>query len=233
MGMLLLNESGRGIMGQTRCFSARPTDQRGVALLTVLLLLMVLTVIGIASITITGLENRLASYVRAGEAAAVAAESCLAVAVNTIEFTIRDSKVPDALVDNATPKGPVPDGNKLYLANEIMGAAGYEVGGTQIDTLSASTAYPNFNLGIPNPSQTLNNFVVRGDIDRLHSKAGAGSSTLMITGYEGLGSGAAAGGTEILYQVSCLANNAATNATSKITAVYACKPVSDGCLRKI
>lgn len=216
-------------MGQTRCFSARPTDQRGVALLTVLLLLMVLTVIGIASITITGLENRLASYVRAGEAAAVAAESCLAVAVNTIEFTIRDSKVPDALLDNATPKGPVPSGNGTYLANEILGATGYEVGGSNIDTLSTST----FNLGIPNPSQTLNNFVVRGDIDRLHSKAGTGSSALMITGYEGLGSGAAAGGTEILYQVSCLANNAATNATSKITAVYACKPVSDGCLRKI
>ena len=204
-------------------------DQRGVALLTVLLLLMVLSVIGIASITITSLENRLASYVRAGEAAAVAAESCLAVAVNTIEFTIRDSKVPDALVDNATPKGPVPNGNKAYLMNEIMGAAGYEVGGSNVDTLSTST----FNLAIPNPSQTLNNFTVVGDIDRLHSKAGTGSSALMITGYEGLGSGAAAGGTEILYQVSCMATNAATNATSKITAVYACKPVSDGCLRKI
>ena len=74
---------------------------------------------------------------------------------------------------------------------------------------------------------------MRGDIDRLHAKAGTGSSTLMIQGYEGLGSGAGSGGTEILYQVSCLANNAATNATSKITAIYACKPVSDGCLRKI
>jgi hypothetical protein len=209
------------------------TDQRGVALLTGILLLMVMTVIGIASITLTGLENKLAGFVRAGEAAAVAAESCLAVAVNTIEFTIRDSQVPAALVDNATPVGPVPNGNKAYLANEILGAAGYEVGGTQVDALSSSTTYPNFNLGIPNPSQTLNNFVVRGDIDRLHSKAGTGSSALMITGYEGLGSGAAAGGTEILYQVSCMANNAATNATSKITAIYACKPVSDGCLRKI
>lgn len=227
--MLLSNESGRGIMEQTRRFSARPTDQRGVALLTVLLLLMVLTVIGIASITITGLENRLASYVRAGEAAAVAAESCLAVAVNTIEFTIRDSKVPDALLDNATPAGPVPNGNKTYLANEILGATGYEAGGANVDTLSLTT----YNLGIPSPSLTLNNFVVRGDIDRLHSKSGTGSSSLMITGYEGLGSGAAAGGTEILYQVSCMANNAATNSTSKITAVYACKPVSDGCLRKI
>ncbi len=204
-------------------------DQQGVALLTGMLLLMVMTVIGIASVTLTGLENRLAGYVRAGEAAAVAAESCLAVAVNAIEFTIRDGKVPDALLDNASPAGPVPNAGAAYLANEIMGAAGFEVGGANVDILSSSV----FNLGIPNPAQTLNNFVVRGDIDRLHAKAGTGSSALMIQGYEGLGSGAGAGGTEILYQVSCLANNAATNATSKITAIYACKPVSDGCLRKI
>ncbi len=204
-------------------------DQQGVALLTGMLLLMVMTVIGIASVTLTGLENRLAGYVRAGEAAAVAAESCLAVAVNAIEFTIRDGKVPDALLDNASPAGPVPNAGAAYLANEIMGAAGFEVGGANVDILSSSV----FNLGIPNPAQTLNNFVVRGDIDRLHAKAGTGSSALMIQGYEGLGSGAGSGGTEILYQVSCLANNAATNATSKITAIYACKPVSDGCLRKI
>jgi hypothetical protein len=205
-------------------------DQQGVALLTGMLLLMVMTVIGIASVTLTGLENRLAGYVRAGEAAAVAAESCLAVAVNAIEFTIRDGKVPDALLDNASPAGPVLNGLPAeHLKNEIMGAAGYEVGGANVDILSSSV----FNLGIPNPAQTLNNFVVRGDIDRLHAKAGTGSSALMIQGYEGLGSGAGSGGTEILYQVSCLANNAATNATSKITAIYACKPVSDGCLRKI
>lgn len=208
----------------------RLIDQQGVALLTGMLLLMVMTVIGIASITLTGLENRLAGFVRAGEAATVAAESCLAVAVNTIEFTIRDGKVPDALLNNASPPGPVMNGSPAaYLANEIMGAAGFEVGGANVDILSTSV----FNLGIPNPAQTLNNFVVRGDIDRLHAKAGTGSSALMIQGYEGLGSGAGSGGTEILYQVSCLANNAATNAMSKITAIYACKPVSDGCLRKI
>ena len=215
-------------MTQAMCISVRTSDQRGVALLTGILLLMVMTVIGIASITLTGLENRLAGYVRAGEAATIAAESCLAVGVRTIEFTIRDSKVPDAILDSASPAGPVPDANKTVLMNEIMGATGYE---NSTDILPAT--YPNFNLGIPSPSQTLNNFVVQGDVDRLHAKAGSGSSTLMIQGYEGLGSGAASGGTEILYQVSCLATNAATNARSKVTAIYACKPVSDGCLRKI
>jgi len=208
--------------------TGRPAGERGIALLTVVLILMVLSVIGIASITLTGLEGRLAVYVRTGEAAAVAAQACLSTAVTTLEATIRDSKVPDAMLDNAATPGPVPNANAATLLSEVLGAIGFE---NFTDTLPAT--YPNFNLGIPNPAQTLNNYVVQGDIDRLYSKAGSGGSMLMIQGYEGLGAGTGAGGTEILYQISCLASNSATNIRSKITAVYACKPVADGCLRKI
>lgn len=210
--------------------AGRSAGERGIALLTVMLILMVLSVIGIASITLTGLENRLAGYVRAGEAAGVAAQACLSTAVTTLEATIRDSKVPDALRDNASPPGPVPNANATNLLNEVLGAPGYEAGGTYSDSLGTC---PACNLGVPTPLQTLNNFIVTGDIDRLHSKAGAGGSMLMIQGYEGVGAGAGTGGTEILYQISCLANNSATNVRSKITAIYACKPVADGCLRKI
>lgn len=202
--------------------------QRGVALLTGMLLLIIMSVIGIASITLTGLENRLAGFVRSGEAASVAAESCLHASVRTIENAIRYSEIPAALLDNATPPGPVPNANKATLFNEVSGATGYENYG---DVLPAT--YPNFNIGVPNPLTTLNNFVVQGDIDRLQNKQSAGGSLLMLQGYEGLGSGAASGGLEILYQISCLATHSATNTRSKITAVYACKPVEDGCLRKI
>jgi hypothetical protein len=139
--------------------------QAGVALLTTLLLMMVMTVIGIASLTVTGVENRIASFVRAGEAASVAAESCLNVAVHAIEFTIRDSKVPDALLDSATPAGPVPAANGADLLKEILGAAGYENYG---DALPGT--YPNFNIGLPTPALTMNNFVVQGDIDRLQGR---------------------------------------------------------------
>jgi hypothetical protein len=207
---------------------ARFDGQRGVALLTVLLMLMVMTVIGIASITLTGLESRVARSIRAGEAATVAAESCLHTAVITIEQTIANSKVPDNLLSNASPAGPVPNLNATTLVNEILGAPGFENYG---DVLPGSGA--TLNLQVPDPSQTLNNFTVQGDIDRLQAKASSGGSLLMVQGYEGLGAGSASGGTEILYQVSCLARNAATNVRSRITAVYACKPVSDGCLRKI
>ncbi|MGH7259977.1 MAG: pilus assembly PilX family protein [Nitrospiraceae bacterium] len=215
-------------MPHTHRATSRPAGERGIALLTVMLMLMVLAVIGIASITLTGLENRLAGYVRAGEAAGVAAQACLSTSVTTLEATIRDSNVPDALLDNASTPGPVPNANRATLLNEVLGAVGYE---NYNDTLPGT--YPNFNLGIPSPSQTLNSFVVQGDIDRLYSKAGTGGSMLMIQGYEGVGAGSGTGGTEILYQISCLATNSATNVRSKITAIYACKPVADGCLRKI
>jgi hypothetical protein len=215
-------------MRQTSYCAVKLADQRGVALLTGMLIMIIMTVIGIASVTLTGLENRLAGFVRSGEAASVAAESCLHSSVRTIETAIRYSEIPAELKDNATPAGPVPTANAATLFNEISGATGFESYG---DILPAT--YPNFNIGVPNPLTTLNNFVVQGDIDRLQNKQAAGGSLLMLQGYEGLGSGAASGGLEILYQISCLATNSATNTRSKITAVYACKPVEDGCLRKI
>ncbi len=215
-------------MPHTDIEAGRLSGQQGVALLTGMLILIIMAVVGIGSITLTGLENRLAGFVRSGEAASVAAESCLLASVRTIESGIRYSEIPADLLDNATPPGPVPNANKTQLFNEISGAAGYENYG---DTLPAT--YPNFNIGVPNPLTTLNNFTVQGDIDRVQNKQSSGGSLLMLQGYEGLGSGAASGGVEILYQVNCMAEHSATNTRSKIVAVYACKPVEDGCLRKI
>lgn len=220
-------------MRQAGMRTVGPVDQRGIALLTVMLLLMVLSVIGIAAITLTGLENRLAGFVRAGEASAVAAESCLGVAVTTINQAIANGgKVPAPLLDDATPPGPVPLATKGILDNEIRGVTSssgvnYE---NYSDTVPAT--YPNFNIGIPTPTTTLNSFVVQGDIDRLYLKPGEGEAPLNAMGYEGAGAGGPSG-MEVLYQVSCHAANSATNARTKITAIYACKPVSDGCMRKI
>lgn len=224
------NEFERPPMLQTHCALGRLTGQQGVALLTGMLLLMIMAVIGIASVTLTGLENRLAGFVRSGEAASVAAEACLQTGVRVIEAAIRSGEVPADLKDTATPPGPVPNANATQLYNEIAGAAGYETYGDGLPATPPAT-YPN--LAVPSLNQTLNNFTVQGDIDRLQSKQSAGGSLLMLMGYEGLGSGAAAGGVEILYRISCLATHSATNTRSQITAVYACKPVEDGCLRKI
>lgn len=40
----------------------RMTGQRGIALLTVMLMLLILSILGIASITVTSMENRMAGF---------------------------------------------------------------------------------------------------------------------------------------------------------------------------
>ena len=52
-------------------------DQRGMAMLTVMMVLLLLTVLGIAAITASGLGNTMAGLQRTMEASANAAESCL------------------------------------------------------------------------------------------------------------------------------------------------------------
>lgn len=60
------------------------TNERGIALITIMLVMVIMTVIGIAALTVTGMENRMAGFQRTGEAAATAAESC--VGTGSISF---------------------------------------------------------------------------------------------------------------------------------------------------
>ena len=168
----------------------------------------------------------MAGFVRAGEAASVAAESCLGVSVSVIQASISNGTVPAALLGSANPAGPVPAGNDTAALNkEIIGMAGFENYSDDVATAP--------NVFVPNPASTLNNFVVQGDIDRLYAKAKAGSGMGQFGGYEGTGSGAAGGGIEILYRINCLAANPATNSRAHITAVYSCTTTGESCQRKI
>src|SRR5256886_14649974 len=98
-----------------------PAGEEGLALLTVVLLLMIMTVLGIAAITTTSLENRMAGFTRTGEAAAGSAESCVGTAVNIIQQTIDAGTLPAAFLDNAVPAGPVPQANGPNLQASISG----------------------------------------------------------------------------------------------------------------
>ena len=184
-------------------------DQEGIALLTVMLLLLIMTVIGIAAITVTSLENRMAGYLRTGEAAASAAESCVGTGVNIIQQTI---------VQGSLPAGPVPNVNSPTLNQEIMGQSDNN---GDVPTVA------------PNTVATVNTFTVRGDIDRLYVKGKSGAGQQMFAGYEGTGAGAAGGGVDVFYRINCLASNVATGTNSRLTAVYACTYNGDGCQKKL
>lgn len=193
-------------------------NQNGLALLTVMLLMLIMTVIGIGAITVTGLENRMAGYLRTGEAAASAAESCLGTGVNVIQQTIDQGSLPAAFLDNAAPAGPVPQANGPTLNQEIMGQSD-----NNADVASV----------VPNTVATMNTFTVRGDIDRLYAKAKAGGSLQFAAGYEGTAGGAAGGGIDIFYRLNCVASNVATGTSSRIVGVYACTATGESCQKKI
>ena len=197
-------------------------NEAGVALLTVLLIMVIMTVIGIAAITVTGLENRMAGFLRTGESAAVAVESCIGTSVNIIQQTMDQGTVPNSFLDNINPPGPVPqaNGNQTILTQEIMG---------QSDNNPDLPDPP----ATPNTLMTVNGFNIRGDIDRLYAAPKAGGAIQFASGYEGAAGGAAGGGIDIMYRITCVATNPITNTTSRISAVYACTVTGESCQKKI
>jgi Tfp pilus assembly protein PilX len=192
--------------------------EAGIAMLTTMLLLVAMTVIGIAAMTVTSMGSRMAGFGRTAEAATTAAEACLGTGVKLIQDTIDNGVLPAAYLDNANPPGPVPAGNAATLQAEIMGQSDNNV--DQADVA-------------PNTVATVNNYVVNGDIDRLYAAPKAGSAQQFGAGYEGTGAGAAAGGIDIFYRIDCSATNAATDTRGRITAVYACTVTGESCQRKI
>jgi Tfp pilus assembly protein PilX len=183
-----------------------------------MLLLVALTVIGIAAITVTSLENRMAGFERTAESGATAAEACLGTAVRIIQQTIDNAQLPAEFLDDKNPPGPVPAANAATLQQEIMG---------QLD--NNADAFTT----APNTLTVVSGFTVRGDIDRLYAKPKAGGSLQFAAGYEGTAGGAAGGGVDIMYRIDCSASSALTGTNSRITAVYACTATGESCQRKI
>ena len=204
----------RNIRAGRRHELAEVNNQRGIALLTVMLMLLILTVLGIASVTVTSMENRMAGFFRSTEAAVAAADSCEGLAANIIQQTLAPPGVlPTSFI---APTGPVPSANATTLYAEIYGydlpspAASNTPAVNYADV--ASTA-PNFVM------TNLPGFTVNGDIDLLytHPKSGQGTGVA---------------GTEHVYRITCMATNPATGSNSTVTSVYGCLD-GDTCVKKI
>ena len=202
--------------------SALSGNDRGMAMLTVMMVLLMLTVLGIAAITVSGLGNTMAGLQRTMEASANAAESCLGTGANIIQQVFlpeNGSQIPAALLDNSSPPGPIPNGNKTVLENEL-------IGNPENNTDQAS--------GVPNLVMpgTIGPYRVAGDIDRLYVKMRAGSGQQQFAAYDGAGVGAGSNGVDAYFRISCLATNVATGTESRISAIYACSLTGDGCQKQ-
>lgn len=195
--------------------------QDGVAMLTVLMLTIILTVIGIAAITTTSLDIKMAGGERLREGSVNAAESCMSSAVQIIQQTLQSAAVPSAL----TAAGANPVITVSPLQSEIIGSSDG----------NPDSADPNVSGNAPNAVLTISPYTVNVDIDRLYAKPKAGGSLQFAGGYEGTAGGAAGGGIEILYRVDCYARVTSGSApiSGRITGVYACVATGDTCQRQI
>lgn len=205
-------------------------NQQGIAMLSILMLMLILTVLGIGAMTITGLENRVAGFASSMEASSAAADACVAAGVKVIQQVLDVSNgmsVPTALLSNQTPPGPVPSTNKAQLELETSGDPA---------ALPDAPIGPPFPAGItaavPNLVQTVGAYSVAGDIDMLYKKQRAGSGQQFGAAYDGTAVGSGAGGVDIFYSVDCVATNTATGMSSRIAAIYSCL-YNEGCTRKL
>jgi Tfp pilus assembly protein PilX len=202
--------------------------QDGVAMLTVLMLTIILTVIGIAAITSTTMDIKLAGGERLREASVNAAESCLSAGVQIIQQTLTNSAIPSTLTGTSgNPRITLPLGTasgQNPLQAEIMGQSDGNTDSADPSVTSTRNAV-----------LTLTGYTVNMDIDRLYAKPKAGGSLQFAAGYEGTGGGAAGGGIEIIYRIDCYAQSSSSSVTlaSHISGVYACVATGESCQRKI
>lgn len=191
-----------GLMRVTQVIS----DERGVSFITTMMIMLMAGALGVAALTMTGMENSTAGAMRMVEEGADAAESCVGMGVRVIQQTIDPGTVPDEMI--STNGGPVPATNKVFLGQEI----------------NFMSNHPDIAWGVgaaPNITMNVNNYVVNGDIDKQFVKIRAGS--------QNTGGSTQTPSTDHFYRIDCQAVNAATGATSRVIAVYQCLISGETC----
>ena len=179
-------------------------DERGVSLITVVMVLLIMTLMGMSILNITGFERQIASSVSASEASTDAAESCVSTGANVIMQSLQAHGVPATLL---TPAGPVPNGNLAVLNGELINDGG-------------NTDFPTATGLNANLDMTIGNYRVFGDIDRLYMQCAVGndcspgSETMRL---------------DIFYKITCVAQNTTTGITSQVGALYACNNTGTFC----
>src|SRR3989441_8764933 len=143
----------RGVLGR----------EDGIAMLTVLMLTIILTVIGVAAIAPTSLDIKMAGGERLRESTLNAAEACMSSGVQIIQQTLQNGgargrrKAADANPSISLPRGTEPGQNPLEA--EIMGQS----------NANADSADPTVG-STPNAVLTISTYTVNMDIDRLYAQ---------------------------------------------------------------
>lgn len=157
-------------------------DQRGSILLVALMILLILTALGIAAISTTTTEVRIAGNSTAQNRVFYGADGGSRTYPPILKETIQSRAVPARFIQ---PDGPV--GDPSNLTAEIFGF-------TPNDGLEDSP------VNNPDLFSTLDAVEVRLDLDRVQERFLSGGAAEFAGGYEGIGASSASGGVGIFYQ---------------------------------
>lgn len=179
--------------------------------MTVMLLMLIIGALGVAALTMTGLENSMAGAVRMVEEGTDAAEACVGSAVRAIRLTIEDPQMTGPAAVLIAPQGPVPGLNQAVFTQEINGAL------RNNSDIAVGTG------NAPNLVMNVNGYTVNGDIDFLYSKRRTGSDFADPDKPT----------YDQFYRVDCVAANAATGATSRVIVTFDClNTTGEGCIKR-
>lgn len=186
-------------------------NERGTSFMTVMLLMLIIGALGVAALTMTGMENSMAGAIRMVEEGTDAAEACVGSAVRAIRLTIEDPLMTGPAVALIAPQGPVPALNQTVFSQEING------------TLRNNADIAVGTGNAPNLVMNVNGYVVNGDIDFLYSKRRTGSDFADPDKPT----------YDQYYRVDCVAANAATGATSRVIVTFDClNTTGEGCVKR-
>lgn len=186
-------------------------NERGTSFMTVMLLILIIGALGVAALTMTGMENSMAGAIRMVEEGTDAAEACVGSAVRAIRLTIDDPQMTGPAAALLAPQGPVPATNQAVFSQEINGTLR-----NNADSAVGTGNAPNLVLNV-------NGYVVNGDIDFLYSKRRAGSDFADSDKPT----------YDQYYRVDCVAANAATGATSRVIVTFDClNTTGEGCVKR-
>jgi hypothetical protein len=191
------------------------SDERGTSFMTVMLLILIIGALGVAALTMTGMENSMAGAIRMVEEGTDAAEACVGTAVRAIRLTIDDPQMTGPAAVLLAPQGPVPVGNQAVFTQEING--------TLRNNVDIAVKADGRTKQDPNLEMNVNGYAVYGDIDFLYSKRRTGSdfADQDHPTYDQY------------YRVDCVAANAATGATSRVIVTFDClNTTGEGCMKR-
>jgi four helix bundle protein len=174
------------------------TNEKGAILITMLLLMVIVTLLGVIAINTSTIDIQITGHSKREALALQGAEAGIDLSIPIIESTLAMGQLSTSTTTVST----------AFIFSSGSGS-GYGTAGATLDTVSLSTEITggsdyNTDTAAASPDIAITDLKgvdVNVDIDRLYSYALAGGSLEFASGYEGAGAGAGGGGVGILYGI--------------------------------